>query len=104
MEREKDETLLDSFEFLKGDARWSGAVDIVNRRVKQEDGSTKSFVDMRLRIGQGPRYTPLPRRGVEEIVSAILEAKKSADAHFEQSVLARSTSSGPHGRQRERIR
>lgn len=102
---DKEETLLESFEFLPDDPRWAGAIDVVNRRIKQEDGSTKDFVDMRLRIGQGPRYTPLPRRGCEEIVSAIQDAKRSADAHFEQRVLARSTSSGPQGRrQRERIR
>lgn len=94
----KEETLLKSFEFLSNDSRWAGAIDVVNRRLKQEDGSTKDFVDLRLRIGSGPRYTPLPRRGIEEIVSAMQDAKKFADAHFEQRVFARSTA------KRERIR
>lgn len=99
---DKTETVLESFEFLTGDPRWAGEVSIVNRKI-EEGGTTKDLVDIRLRVGQG-RYIPLPRRGIEQIVSAIQAAKKSADAHYEQKMLKRSISDAPQGRQRERIR
>jgi len=100
---EKVERLLESFEFLGEDARWAGAVELVNQTVPQGDGSAKEYINVRLRIGQGSRSRsmPLPRRGLENIVSALQSAKTAADAHYEQRVLEMSTTMN---RNRERNR
>ena len=99
---DREETVLSVVPFLKEDARWSGTVSVVKRKVKQADGSFKEFVDMRLQLGKSPRYMPIPRRGVEEITAAMHQAKAIADTHFQKGVLARSTTKSPRGHRREK--
>lgn len=88
---EKQEKLLCSFEFLKGDTRWAGAVDVVQRTVRYEDGNVRQYTDLRLRIGDGPKYTPLPRRGLDEILTAIEDAKEAADEQYDSKAVSQVT-------------
>ncbi len=77
MDKTSVDTILQSFEFLENSERWRGASEIVQRDVTFLDGNTRRYIDIRLRIGT--RWLTLPRRGLEEIIQTLVEAKDQMD-------------------------
>ncbi len=79
--KNKEEVVLQSYPFLEGDGRWSGAVEIVRRTMYYEDGTSKVYIDRRLKIGD--RYLALPRRGTKEIIDAIIKSEAPANQAYD---------------------
>ena len=71
-----------SFGFLEGDSKWRGAVEVL-RCTSEHSG--KVFIGLRLRIGD--RYINLPRRGTEEIATAISNGISEAKTSYKNLLL-----------------
>lgn len=75
------EKVLESVRFLEDDQKWNGAVEKVQRTFLFENGESKTYVDVRIRIGT--RWLVLPRHGLDEVAGAIQSAKGISSVHRE---------------------
>lgn len=74
MEPDKTEEIIKEVQFLPGNEKWGGKVQVLRVTVAQGDGTTRSFINKRLVFTSTGRYNNLPRNGCEEIVEAIKAA------------------------------
>lgn len=72
---DKKEEVLQEFDFLYGNEKWGGKVQVLRVSVPSENGGPpRKFINKRLVINSTGRYINLPRAGIEEVVTAILAA------------------------------
>src|SRR5436853_1508093 len=98
---DKTEQVLQEFDFLYGNAKWSGKVQVLRVTVAGENGGPpRKFINKRLVINSTGRYINLPRAGIEEVVSAILAASDSERQYHE--ALLEEINNRPHSGGRDR--
>jgi hypothetical protein len=94
------------FPFLEGNDRFGGQVEVVHRTTSYEDGNTRRFIDLTLKIGE--RFLNLPIRQLDDVIAQLLKARDVASEEL-QKLLAEQpreqrTRGGPRTQSRPRNR
>lgn len=68
--------ILEKFPFLENNTRWAGQAEVIHRTTTYEDGNSREFIDLSLKVGE--RFLNLPIRELDEVIKALQEARKFA--------------------------
>ncbi len=72
--------VLDSFPFESRDPKKHGAVEVIAKHVAYEDGTSKTFIERRIRVGE--RFVALPYDGEEVLLDALHRGYEKANERF----------------------
>lgn len=79
--------VLDSFAFESRDTKKSGTVEVVAKKVSYDDGTRKTFIERRLRIGE--RFVALPYDSLASLQEALGFGYARAEERFSALVSRR---------------